>query len=305
MHKSRNGFTLLELLVVVAIIAILIGLLLPAVQKVRSAAVRTKSMNNLKQVALATHSFAGTANGELPSLDGRPKPVYVEFYKQWGFQVEPVVFSAICPHLEAGGPERDGAFVRTFVSPADPTGHFFENKEPEWYSGGPANYAANAWAFDGRASLTRTFADGTSGTILFAEHYYQCGGSTHFNYNSRDGRRPTFADGGSVLAGQNPGDVYPITDPNGPVTRPSRPGALFQLAPKPWIGEQVVAPQRPRTTPLHADECDPALPQSPHTEGMLIAMADGSTRTVSPRVSPETFWAAVTPAGGEVLGSDW
>ncbi|MBI2804807.1 MAG: DUF1559 domain-containing protein [Planctomycetes bacterium] len=276
---SRPAVTVLELLIVIAIIGILIALLVPAAQRVREAASRAESKNNLRQIILATHSFGDAHHGRLPTVH----------WHERGPNPGRSLFAAILPFVDQGAvfnqmQNISGIWrwrIPVFISPADPTDPLaLANRVPSLSS-----YAANAQVFRDNPRLAATFVDGTSNTIAFAEHYsYNCG-IYRFQWGYQ--MAASVPNHAATFAEMN--DANPKTNGNPPVSGPPLfypPNVTFQAAPR-------------------LSECDYALAQTPHRSGMLVAIGDGSVRILSPSISPATYWGAITPARGEVLGPDW
>jgi type II secretory pathway pseudopilin PulG len=284
---GRPGWTLIEMLVVFAILAVLIALLLPAIMAVRLSAARLQCDNNLKQIALALHHFASDHDSSLPVIDGAPGS------SNPGCSVH----EALLPYLEQGnaylnyflGMQSGQALPRIMVfrCPVDPT---LSNSDFNPLT----SYAANAQVFWGKPNLNKTFPDGMSNTIGFAEHYAgKCNSSPEVSFLFTEtvigpgfaNHRPTFADGGPVLNRQNFNDLYPVTTGSPPTSTDNlSSGVTFQVIPV---------------------DCYSTIAQTAHRSGMQVALFDGSVRTLAGSISPNAYWGAVTPSGGEVLGTEW
>ena len=297
-HQSfqirRNAFTLIELLVVLAIVALLIGLLLPAVQKVRETAAKIKCSNSLHQITLAAHQGHDT-NGSLPPGLG-----------YWPGQGAYGTFHFhLLPFLEQNALYQESYFagiyfvgnnqvfaqpVKAFVCPSDPsvppTDQATDLIGNTW---GVSTYAVNVQVVcqvdasgdihstQQYAKLASSFPDGTSNTILMTEKYAQCFNNNYPAGGDYWGYFNTSAD----LQPYHPGfEVSWNSYSYGPTSK-------FLVQPNPYNGG-----------------CDPTLASSPHIGGIQIALADGSVRFLSANVTMYTWWYLCTPAGGEVLSSD-
>jgi prepilin-type N-terminal cleavage/methylation domain-containing protein len=196
--RKRPGFTLIELLVVIAIIGVLIGMLLPAIQKIRDAAARTQSANNLRQISLATVNCATQNNGNLPpALDQYPAGgTYGSiFFHILPYLEEENIYATsvpVQPTFDANGnpvlydPSTNATkyTIKTYVAPSDST---------NTGSNGLLSYGANGLVFTGAnvngaagvsVGLGRypaTFGSkGTSKCILFFERVADCSNPTDF-----------------------------------------------------------------------------------------------------------------------------
>lgn len=187
-NSQRAAFTALQLVLVLGIILLGIGLLLPAVQKVREAAMRTQSINNVKQMALAMHSFHDVNKGFPPAVGemaGQTGPAH--------FHILPYIEQQNLYNAAEGASWKNqvyGNAIDVYLDPRDHTaaGPIYKN----WL--GMTNYAVN-WMVtkEGKQSLVR-IADGSSNTLLFATRYQMCNGEpTAWGYPSIHPWAPLFA----------------------------------------------------------------------------------------------------------------
>jgi prepilin-type N-terminal cleavage/methylation domain-containing protein/prepilin-type processing-associated H-X9-DG protein len=333
--RKRNAFTLIELLVVIAIIAVLIGLLLPAVQKVREAAARIRCQNNLKQIALAMHNYE-SAHGRFPPAfkgDGTP----IAYFASWSplaelnpFLEQTAIYNQMDLSLQTyeskipfniTGPNQFAVqqTVQLFLCPSDKMQPVTTGSAYGVPVLGPTNYAfcngtgtngGSPWDADGvfiakRALRIGDIADGTSNTAMLSESTLGQG------TESASGPPPApLSTAYGYLSGQ------PLSDGACAATTLWNVERLRGFM---WASGEIRCASYNHYFPPNAVQADcvtfdirpgPArytalgwrAARSLHSGGVNLALCDGSVRFIRDAIAPAIWRALATRAGGEALG---
>jgi prepilin-type N-terminal cleavage/methylation domain-containing protein len=327
----RRAFTLVELLVVIAVIALLIGLLLPAVQKVREAVMRAQCQSNLKQVVLAVHHFHDVNKtmppyfGIFPTVPGCGQYPWCNrkaVYGGW--------FAHLLPFVE-----QDNVYARI---KNEITLSNYNDVKLKFTGAPPSGCQVVVVPYNGHSFVTTVCSN--PGSSVYENHdiwidgvhevtypilqcpsdpsqnpdgrVYSIWGSTNYlaNWNAwGDGqgghwtppqRFAALQDGLSniVLFGEG----YANCDTVGRIALFSWTYQTFGLD---WYDQPntFMFQVRPGTGTCPTC-CDNWRAQTPHA-AMNVALADGSVRGVSPSISQTTWTRALLPRDGQVLGNDW